>query len=150
MLCGVILPSLLFVFIAAFVWAKLEIEIEGKDGWAANLPTWRIENHVLLDLFLGGRPLTGYHAWAFTFAGLVFHFPFFWNGSWTWRAECHALGYCLLFWIIEDFLWFVLNPHFGWSKYKEGSIWWHKRWFLKLPLDYWVLTLMGALLIWLP
>ena len=56
---------------------------------------------------------------------------------------CAIAGYNL-FWVVEDFLWFVLNPHFGWSKFNKNSIWWHKRWFLGLPLDYWLLGGLGG------
>ncbi len=31
-----------FVLLLSYFFAKLEIAIEGGDGWAANLPTWRI------------------------------------------------------------------------------------------------------------
>jgi hypothetical protein len=137
---------LLLVPLAAYMWAKMEIEIEGRDGWAAKLPTWRIKKHILLDIFMGGRPLTGYHAWAFTFVFSIFHLPFFWAGAWSWRGECRAEASILVFWVIEDFLWFVLNPHFGWSHYREKEIWWHKRWWLGLPVDYWVMSCMGLLL----
>ncbi|WP_407669535.1 hypothetical protein [Paraburkholderia heleia] len=41
----------------------------------ANLPTWRIEHHWLLDIFWGSRPMTGYHAWVFPFMALFFHLP---------------------------------------------------------------------------
>jgi hypothetical protein len=58
---------LVFVIVAAFLFAKIEIEIEGQHGWAENLPTWRIEDHFLLDWFFGGRSLTGYHTWTFVF-----------------------------------------------------------------------------------
>ena len=71
------LPFLLFVVIAAALFAKIEIEIEGPHGWAEKLPTWRIENHFLLDWLFGGRSLTGYHVWAFAFVLFVFHLPFF-------------------------------------------------------------------------
>jgi hypothetical protein len=98
---------LFYVVLAAFVFAKLEIQIEGKDGWAKNLPTWRIEKHVLLDWFYGGRPFTGYHFWAFAYVFLTFHLPFFWMGDWTWRWELKAIGGYALFWVLEDFLWFV-------------------------------------------
>ena len=47
---------LLFVPLVAFMWAMMEIEIEGPHGWAAKLPTWRIEKHILLDIFMGGAP----------------------------------------------------------------------------------------------
>jgi hypothetical protein len=51
-----------WVVLLAYFFANVEIQIEGSAGWAANLPTWRIEHHWLLDLFWGGRPMTGYHA----------------------------------------------------------------------------------------
>jgi hypothetical protein len=53
---------LFWVFLPAFFFANVEIQIEGAHGWAASLPTWRIEKHQLLDIFCGGRPMTGYHA----------------------------------------------------------------------------------------
>ena len=40
-----------YVVLLAFFFAHAEIEIEGAGGWAANLPTWRVEQHWLLDLF---------------------------------------------------------------------------------------------------
>jgi hypothetical protein len=147
----VTLPLLAFVFFAALVFAKLEIEIEGQHGWAAMLPTWRIEKHFLLDLFLGGRPLTGYHVWAFLFVLLSFHLPFFFvPGSWSVRRELHAIGSYTLFWIFEDVLWFLLNPHYGWRKFTRENVWWHKRWVLGLPADYWVLGALALTLLIVP
>jgi len=35
-----ILSTSIFVFILSLIFALLEIEIEGKNGWAKNLPTW--------------------------------------------------------------------------------------------------------------
>jgi len=133
-----------FVLAGAVLWAKMEIEIEGKDGWAAALPTWRIESHWLLDIFYGGRPLTGYHVWAFCFVFFFFHFPFFFNHGWTWQTELRIVGAYDLFWVVEDFLWFVLNPHYGWARFTRSEVWWHKRWFLGLPVDYWVLGGLGV------
>lgn len=139
-----------FILAAAFVFAKLEIEIEGPHGWAAKLPTWRVESHPLLDLFFGSRPLTGYHVWAFLFVFVCFHIPFFWMpGSWTIRGELQALAGYTAFWVLEDALWFVLNPHYGWRKFTAGNVWWHKRWFLKLPLDYWLMSAIVVTLLWL-
>ncbi len=139
--------ALLAIPVAAFIWAKLEIAIEGKSGWAKSLPTWRIEKHILLDIFLGGRPLTGYHLWAFLFVFCVFHYPAVWVAHWTWRAEAFAIGSMLLFWVVEDFLWFMINPDFGWKRYRRQDIEWHPRWFLGLPADHWGLILASALLI---
>lgn len=140
-----------FTAFAALLFAKLEIEIEGRHGWAEKLPTWRVEKHVLLDWLLGGRPLTGYHVWAFLFVLFVYHMPFFWElGSWSVRRELNALGAYTLFWIVEDALWFILNPHYGWKKFTRENVWWHKRWLLGLPVDYWVMGGLAAALLVLP
>ncbi len=134
--------------ILGFFFAKVEIQIEGKDGWAASLPTWRIEKHWLLDIFWGGRAMTGYHAWMFSFIALVFHLPLFVFGSWTLKFEARVLGCLMFFWIIEDFLWFVLNPAFGLRKFRPDSVLWHKYWFFFVPVDYAVFVVVGIFLIW--
>ena len=56
-----------WTLLLSFFFAQLAIQVEGAAGWAANLPTWRIAQDWLLDLFWGGRPMTGYHAWVFPF-----------------------------------------------------------------------------------
>lgn len=38
------LPLAFFVIIVSVVYALLEIQIEGEDGWAGKLPTWKIKN----------------------------------------------------------------------------------------------------------
>ncbi len=144
-------PWLLLAWVAllAFVFAQVEIQIEGSAGWAANLPTWRVEKHWLLDIFWGGRPMTGYHAWVFSFVALTFHSPVFLRGRWSWRIEARIVGMIVLFWIIEDALWFGLNPAFGWSKFSASHIPWHKNWWGPLPVDYWLASVVGfALLFW--
>ncbi len=132
----------------AAVFAKVEIHIEGKDGWAASLPTWRIEKHWLLDVFFGGRPLTGYHAWALPFSLLVFHFPLLFSWDWSWRLEARCLACLMLFWIIEDLLWFVLNPAWGWRRFNPAEVRWHKHWLFGLPTDYWTFAGIATALLW--
>ena len=136
------------VAVLAFFFANVEIQIEGDQGWAASLPTWRIEGHPLLDIFWGSRPMTGYHAWIFTFMALAFHFPllFFW--SWSLKLEARALGALFHFWIIEDFVWFLLNPAYGWKNFIPAMVPWHKKWILWFPTDYWTFSIVGALLLW--
>lgn len=131
-----------WVVLLAFFFAQVEIQIEGAAGWAANLPTWRIEQHWLLDLFWGGRAMTGYHAWVFPFIAMFFHFPFFFTGRWSWKAECRVIACIILFWIVEDFLWFVLNPAYGLVRFDATAISWHKRWLWFAPVDYWAYSLM--------
>ncbi len=144
-------PLLLLAWICllGFFFANVEIQIEGDAGWAADLPTWRIESGWALDLFWGGRPLTGYHAWVFSFMFLIFHVPVFVFSKWNWRIEARLLGCIQLFWIVEDFLWFVLNPAFGFSKFHQDLIPWHKQWFWFMPVDYWTFTVLGCALLWI-
>ncbi len=143
-------PFLVFVLVAAFMFAKLEIEIEGQHGWAEKLPTWRVEHHFLLDWFFGGRSLTGYHTWTFIFVLFLFHLPFFWTGTWSLINELHVFGGYLLFWVLEDMLWFVLNPHYGWKKFTKENVPWHKRWALGVPVDYWAAGALAIVLLVVP
>jgi hypothetical protein len=141
------LALLLAVVVLALFFANVEIQIEGPNGWAAALPvTFRVEKHWLLDLFWGGRPLTGYHAWVFSFMALFFHFPMVWAWEWSPRLQLRALGCIALFWIVEDAAWFVLNPAFGWSRLTPAHVPWHEHWFAGLPTDYWTFTAAGLAL----
>jgi len=135
-----------YVVVLGFFFAKVEIQIEGSAGWATSLPTWRIEQHLLLTLFWGGRAMTGYHAWVFTFIALLFHFPMVMVGELSWLLEARVLASIMLFWVIEDFLWFVLNPDFGFSKFSPEHAFWHKNWVMGAPVEYWVATALGLAL----
>ena len=43
-------------------------------------------------------------------------------------------------WVVTwDFLWFVLNPRFGWARFRKGEVWWHNRTGSGgSPIDYWM------------
>lgn len=132
-----------WVTLLAAIFALTEIQIEGSAGWAANLPTWRIEQHWALDLFWGGRAMTGYHAGVFSFMALVFHLPIVMT-SWSWRLEARVLGSLLLFWPLEDLLWFLLNPAYGWARFSAAAAPWHKHWWMGAPVDYYAALLLAA------
>ncbi len=142
-----VIPLLLWILLLAFFFAKVEINIEGDQGWAGSLPTWRIEKHWLLDIFWGGRPMTGYHAWVFSFIALAFHLVFFLGCKWSPQIEARIISSIILFWLAEDFLWFVLNPAFGLKNFHPRNIHWHKKWFLFMPVDYWTFSIASALLL---
>ncbi len=143
----IVLLVIAISFLGLF-FAQVEIQIEGKDGWAKSLPTWRIEEHPLLDIFWGGRAMTGYHAWVFSFMFLIFHFPHILLGKFFLSLELRILGSIMLFWIIEDFLWFVLNPHWGLGKFSAEHISWHKHWAMGIPVDYLTFSIVGLVLIY--
>ena len=116
------LLTFIWVALLAFFFSEVEIQIEGAAGWGANLPTWRIEKHWLLDLFWGGRAMTGYHAWVFPFIAMFFHFPFFFGEPWTGKLQARVVACVIQFWILEDFLWFVLNPAYGLERFNPLDV----------------------------
>ena len=132
----------IFIFILSLIFAFLEIEIEGPNGWAKRLPTWYRKSGFFSRIFYNlfpRKPLTGYHLFILPLVFLFLHFVFFVGVEWTIANEIIILiSYC---WIImtEDFLWFIFNPYFGIGKFKSEKIWWHSRmnWFFKhIPLVY--------------
>lgn len=139
---------LLWITLLGFIFANVEIQTEGPAGWAANLPTWRIDSNPFVRIVWGGKPMTGYHLWLFTFMALAFHLPIFINGTFSIKLEARIFGSIMLFWIIEDFLWFVLNPSFGLARFRPEFAPWHRYWILFLPSDYAVFVLIGGALIW--
>jgi len=133
------------VFMAAIL-ALWEIQIEGADGWAAKLPAWRIEKGWLVKL-TGGRPITGYHVFMTLFLIGIVHLPLFFT-PWSWRLECLLLGFYLGMVLLEEFLWFVFNPHYGIKSFRKGRIPWHKSWWGPVPSFYWTLLVIAIVLIY--
>ena len=142
-----LLRFLVFMLLMAFILAEWEIQIEGKDGWAAKSPGWRVEKGWLMKLS-GGRPVTGYHFYMTIFLIALVHLPLFFL-AWTWRLECLLLGFYVGMVLLEDILWFVLNPYYGIKKFRKGQIWWYKSWWGPVPALYWFLLPLAGVLIWL-
>ena|SRR6185436_2080122 len=136
-----------FIILIAFLVAKLEIQIEGPNGWAAQLPTWRFSNKITSFILSGAyQPLTGYHLYLGLFVLLIFHFPFFVAVPWTPSFELLMLSAFFFFWLAEDFLWFVFNPHYGMARFRPGEIPWHRRWLWRFPFSYYRFFLVALLL----
>ena len=133
---------LAWTFVLAFLFAKLEIQIEGPHGWAANLPTWRLSKSSRLRWLFGGRQITGYHAYAFAFMAAAFHLPPVLFGQFSFAVEARILASLASFWMVEDFLWFAFNPAFGLAKFRREHVPWHPHWVLGVPVDY--LVMMAA------
>lgn len=143
--------SLLLLFwslFLAFLAAHLEVNIEGKNGWAKKLPTWRIQNRFTSTLF-SGAPLTGYHFWAFITFFSVFHLPFFFGVAWTPVIEIQVVIAFFVFAIAEDFLWFVVNPRFGLKRFNKKHALWYKMWFLGLPIGYYKAAIIVSCLLYI-
>jgi hypothetical protein len=142
----------------AVLMAAVEIEIEGAYGWAEKLPTpYRVSGPFAqrFGLVLGGKPLTGYNLLMFTATLVAFHLPFAFSAPWSAATELALLAAWVSWSALWDFLWFLLNPAYGWRRFRPGNVWWHARWLWRLPLDYWlaaaaslVLALVAQVIVW--
>ena len=126
-----------YIVIAAFFFAKLEIAIEGPDGWAAKLPTWRLPpEHWASKIFFGGKPATGYHLWANLFILFLAHIPYLFI-PFALETELTLVATIILIFTLEDFFWFALNPAFGLANFKKEKVWWYaKTWWGFMPSVY--------------
>lgn len=140
--------SNLYVFALATAVAVLEIQIEGKNGWAEKLPAWRPAHRSrlrrLYALFSNKKELDGYHVSLFFVLILTFHMPFLFGAPISLDLWLKNLSLFFLFMVIWDYLWFVWNPWFTVRKFHPKKIDWHKKWFLFMPLDYWEGILISA------
>ena len=150
------LVFVIFVIITAFLLAKVEIEIENGDGYAKNLPvSWRIENKWLRSL-VGG---TSYHLYMGLFLLVFLHSVVIIIDAWTLQAEFLILSFLAFVTVVEDFLWFVLNPAkddktgeriYGIRNFKQERIPWFKdRWLWFAPVWYFYYLPVAILLYWL-
>jgi hypothetical protein len=135
-----------FVGAVAWLFALLEIQIEGRHGWAENLPTWRIDNKWTRAIYK--KPLTGYHLYAQGFILVMAHLPFGLNlVPWRLQYELRILAFVVLFWILEDFLWFICNRDFGFKGFTPKRISWHRDvWWWIAPREYWLGVPLGTVL----
>jgi hypothetical protein len=77
--------------------------------------------------------------------GLAFGLP------WSPTLEARLLAAYLLFTVVWDLLWFLLNPHYGWRRFRKGAVWWHDRqWLVRFPIDYWNALALSFLVAALP
>lgn len=142
-----------YLFILAVVLAILEIQIEGPNGWAKNLPTWRPKvNNRFIGFYIklmSGREPTGYHMTIFTFVLLILHLPYVYGQSLTIENWLATISMFFIFVVLWDFLWFVMNPYHPLKKFSKEHIWWHKKWWGRAPSDYY-LSLLLSLVVLLP
>lgn len=146
------IQSIIFYFILGFavsiIFALMEIQIEGKDGWAGKLPTWRVDLKFFKFFNGDNKPLTGYHLYLWILLFLIPHTAFIFT-SWSVGRELAVVSFYMLFLRVEDFFWFVFNPNYGIKKFKKGSIPWHREWLGPLPLQYYPSILLWGVVFWL-
>jgi hypothetical protein len=139
---------LILLLLSSTFFALLEIQIEGKDGWAGKLPTWRKEEKpkgIFKFIKDPNQPQTGYHTYLWLFIFTMCHFVFVFI-KWNLRNEILVISFYSLQNVVEDFLWFVFNPAFGIKKFKKELIPWHTYWFLGIPRNYWFQLPFGIFL----
>jgi len=141
----------IYFWLIGFFLAILEIQIEGEYGWAEKLPTWRAKPGSRLDKIfkklMTNKELTGYHTALTIFILLFAHWPFIWNWQWSIWQELELLSIYVMFTVIWDFLWFVLNPKLSLRKFGSERVWWHKKWLGKFPIDYYGGILLSLILL---
>lgn len=135
-----------FIVLFALVYAWIEIEIEGPNGWAKQLPT---PQKVLAHLSL-------YHVYMVVLAALVIGGVLYYREKMTessekiWIRGLKILGefifLLILFFLAQDFLWFVMNPSYTVLRYSKAFVPWHSHWILGVPLfNYIGLAMLGIL-----
>lgn len=121
-----------YIILYATLWSAMEVEIEGPDGgWAKNLPTTQFFN----------THFTWYHVVMNLIVILTLYRSFYRNALVT------KIFYTTSWFFIEDYLWFMINPGFGYKKYTKKDIWWHGKqtWIFGQPLhNYLSLAIMLA------
>lgn len=140
----------LYLFIVALALANLEVQIEGANGWAEKLPTWRPSHDrwysKIWRKLMKEKPLTGYHLSILGSLFIFLHLPYFWGSAWSWEVELKSISMFFLISSTWDFLWFVINPAFGIKKFKAVEIWWHKAWLGPWPVDYYYAVIISLIL----
>jgi len=137
---------LIFTSFLALMYAYLENQIEGKRGWAEELPCWKKEYKWLMKI-MGGRPLTGYHVGMVTFTIYFFHLPILFV-AWTPTLEYLIWGLFFYFLFTEDLLWFVISPYYSLEELFTKKVPWHNYWSY-LPDCYYYYPTLAAVLIYL-
>ena len=90
--------------------------MEGKDAWAKRQVGWNFE--------LGGVQITAYHFWLTMMFIILLSLPLVVVG-WDRHLFGVLLTAGLLGVVLEDFLWFVVNPYFGLKKWNPDDAPWY-------------------------
>ena len=129
------IPYSLFWFTIATLFAILEVENEGKFGWAEKTQTWfksKKELPRIVSFFMGEKPFTGYHLVLFPLVVLITHAHFFMGVQWNIEEELKTIALYLLWTPLWDYLWFVYNPFYSLKNLKAA--WWYKEEYLLFGL----------------
>lgn len=143
--------KVLYLYGMALILALLEIEIESKYGWAEKLPTWYDTTSIfgkIYGLFMGGKPLTGYHLFLQIFCVQIFFIPYVYGFPFTIGNVLSTLMTFFVWAAFWDNLWFIFNPYYGWKNFRQNTVWWFakSKWFFGIPMDY-IMAVGGSLVV---
>ncbi len=133
--------------LAVFLFALLEISIEGIKPWGAGLPSqfgkqqtvWILtQYHVLKDLFILILVITGIFLGTTGTTGKIYF---------NWRLLMVLFSFIILIWVGEDFWWNILHPCWNWALYRltYQTKFIRNCWIGSIPADY----IAGLILIFL-
>ena len=106
----------IFIFFTALLFALIEIEIEGKNGWAQKLPTPNLGKNK--------DSLTLYHLYMGIFIFFMFTLVFVGNpNKLNLKNASFLISVVLIWFLIEDFMWFTMNPYYTKDNLLKAS--WH-------------------------
>lgn len=160
---------LLAIIIPAFLAAWQEIEAEGLYGWGSLLPTKRYSaRHPLSKIF---RLIYGHDKeatnfaiastllWLFIYLSLWLVFPISQYAltnhiDWSFFAVGAGLfiSCYLTMCVVEDYLWFVLNPYYGPERFNSYFIPWFQNFYGCFPKSYLIgisFCLVAIIVAWL-
>jgi hypothetical protein len=134
-----------FLYFLACLFGALEVEAEGRFGWAEKFPTWyRVDSGRLVRFYVkqlnNNRPMTGYHI-PMTLATIaIFIWPLIYIGHLTAASFVASFGAWSAWVVMWDSSWFVMNPHYGLEKFRPDKIWWFSQdkdpWIFRVPSSY--------------
>jgi hypothetical protein len=130
-------------FIAMSFW---EAYIEGSNAWAANQVGWKKR---ITKKFT----LTGYHFWLNLMLILFISLPL-WVSGWDLELFGILISAGALGLMLEDFMWFVVNPRFPLKHFDSRHVHWYP-WFkigkLEIPKLYVasiIVAVLSYILLW--
>jgi len=136
-----------WIVLAFIVMAFLEKTIEGPNSWGRKTYGWRYIVSKKLRL-----TLTEYHLFFWIFLILLFSLPLIINYS-NKLLGILISAFCIGF-IIEDFLYFIVNPYFGIKKFNKKQANWYP-WIglgkFQIPVSYLIgiiITILSWYFLW--
>lgn len=112
-----ILLIFLWIVLGFAVMAFLERTIEGPNGWGKKTYGKRFKITKKFSI-------TEYHLWFWIFLTILISLPLI-VGGFSWKLFGVLLSALAIGCVIEDFLYFIVNPYFGLKKFNPKNVKWH-------------------------